>query len=160
MHNLQNLFLYCGYNFYTEGPARLIGFARRLRSEFNDLVPVNENKLMTFNGIEHKVCMLIRQDAHMKPLGIVCDHHVKDFLFRIKWTRAKTADAAVEEVEGWLPQKYFRALNELVAGISQLWDNTENRQSMVTVAQELHIVDEVCMVAPDFDREKKRKRIK
>lgn len=157
LKKLQNLFLFCGYNYYTEAPAKLIGFARRVKSEFNGCVPENPEDLLSFYGIGRKVCMLILQDAFMKPVGIVCDRHVYEFLKRAKWTKANNADRAAEDVEGWLPPKYFRALNEAVAGIKQLWaegDDSGYKSTMYQVAKELKILPLVRKVDPNFGKKR------
>lgn len=39
VRKLQNIFLYCGYNYWTYAPARIIGAAKRIKEEFAGELP-------------------------------------------------------------------------------------------------------------------------
>jgi endonuclease III-like uncharacterized protein len=56
---LQDLFLYVGYNLWTEAAARIIGAAKMIVTEFDGKLPSDSIDLLSFNGVGRKVMMII-----------------------------------------------------------------------------------------------------
>lgn len=150
LRRVQNVFILCGYNFYTHVPAEIMGFARRVKYEFRGRIPTDAYTLCSFLGISRKICMLILQDAFTddrkyslelkrEPLsgGIVCDRHVLAFSVNFGLTRFRDLDKAGMDMESWLPRGLWRQFNESVGGIRQLYANAENVERMETIAGSL-----------------------
>ena len=85
--------------------------------------------------------MLVMQDALQKNVGIVVDIHLKKCFQVMRWTDADSPDDIARQVEGWLPEEYWPKVNEVFAGLRQLWKNVENREKILEKANELGIAD-------------------
>ena len=48
---LQDLFLYVGYNYWMDAPAKLIGTAKQIKEEFGGELPASAEDLLSFYGV-------------------------------------------------------------------------------------------------------------
>ena len=137
LRRLQNLCLYCGYNFWTEAPAKIMGFAWRVKYEYKGIIPQDPNELSKFHGVGRKILMLILQDAFLRDAGIVADRHVSNYSRYFRWTNETKPDKIAEDIESWMPEDYYRPFNESIGGINQLWRDKNNQQEMMDAADSL-----------------------
>jgi len=142
LETLQNLARYCGYNWWSKGPAWIMGAARRIKYEFAGKVPREPAIIRSFLGVARKVAMLILQDAFPKEVrmrGIVWDRHVEAVVYdALGWTTVRTSEQRrAQDVESWLNEFYYRDLNEGCAGLRQLWKQWSNHALMEEVAREV-----------------------
>ena len=56
---LQDLFLYVGYNYWTDAPAKLIGTAKWIKEEFGGELPASAEDLLSFFGVGQKIMMIM-----------------------------------------------------------------------------------------------------
>jgi len=141
---METLFLYAGFNFWNVYAARLIGFAVRLKREFNGTIPEDVTTIMSFQGVSRKVIMLLLQDGGFKLPefhGVVGDSHVRDASRNLGMTEEKKDHAVAIDLEGWMPPSTFRDINEVFAGLRQLWRSSRNREMILEIARSIRVGD-------------------
>ena len=50
-YDYHDLFLYVGYNYWTDAPTKLIGTAKQIKEEFSGELPTSEEDLLSFYGV-------------------------------------------------------------------------------------------------------------
>lgn len=151
---IQNILLFCGYNFWTDRVAYIMGFAKRVKEEHGGVIPCDPLVLKSFYGISDKVLNLILQDGFPDGLaGIVCDSHVAAALKNLAWTKERTPERMAVDVQSWLEQKYYKPLNESIAGLRQLWRDKANTGVMLDAAEQLGIKEEFLKVVKGVDQQ-------
>ena len=145
---IEALGLFVGYNHWTERPTFLYAAAARIKTEFNGKLPSDPEDLLTFYYVRRKILMIIRQDVFGDRIaGIVLDTHLKAVFIELGWTRENDASAIAREVERWLDDEWYYEVNPLIAGLRQLWRDSEDKVStqkkIIDEAQKLGIVDSV-----------------
>lgn len=161
---LENLFLWCGYNFWTDKPAQIIGFATAVVKYHKSKIPEDARILHSFQGVGRKVLMLMLQDAfEFSKHGIVSDSHVAKgtanlgMLTKKYKDPDKHANKIAEELEEWLPSKYYRQINEVLGGLRQLWrESGEYREKIKEVAKKQGKTDLLGQLVQDLEKERKK----
>ena len=126
---VEDVLLYSGFNLWTYGAARIIGAARRIKEHYNGEIPKDKAELLTFYGIGRKIMMLILQDALDEVDGLVVDSHLQKAFVRLEMTSKTNPDDIAAEVEAWLDKRHYRRVNEVFAGIRQLWQSVSDRNN-------------------------------
>ena len=144
---VQNILLYSGYNWWTDGAADIMQFAWHVRHVCHGRMPQDPRILLQFRGVGRKILMLLLQDAYEAhpDAGIVCDRHVASVVVRLGYcTQTKAAgneDKIAEQLEQWVPKEQFRRMNEAIAGPRQMWADSDNHDWMMEVAASLGCVE-------------------
>jgi len=143
---VQNVLLYSGYNWWTDGAADIMQFAWGVRHLHRGKMPHDPRMLLQFRGVGRKILMLLLQDAFEDHpnAGIVCDRHVASVAVRLGFCTYKKAenneDRIAEQLEQWVPRKQFRRMNEAIAGPRQMWADSDNHDWMMEVAASMGCV--------------------
>jgi len=158
---LEDLFLYVGFNYWTGGPANIIGAAKRIMVDFGGEIPTNKDELLSFYGIGRKIMMLVLQDAFVdheskdcpEDIGLVVDRHLQKAFVKLGVTSETKADEIAIEMEAWLDPKHYRRVNEVFAGLRQLWESKgnasikeKNRETIKRIANKHGLLDKVQLV--------------
>jgi len=117
---------------------------------FDGKIPGNKADLLTFYGIGRKIMMLVLQDSFDKSkldrqdIWLVVDTHLQTAFTRLKVTNKVKADDIAKEIEVWLHPSCYRRVNEVFAGLRQLWESkgdasrTEKNQETIRGIAEKH----------------------
>ncbi|KAL3915341.1 MAG: hypothetical protein SGILL_005702, partial [Bacillariaceae sp.] len=152
MVDMQIVFLYCGANFWSEGPARLIGMAKRIEHFYHGKLPTTPEDWVTFDGVGWKVACLICQDGLRDPrgpldiknlLGVVPDTHVQDASMSFRLSKYTDEDVLGKDIQKWLPKKYWKVLNECFGGLAQVWEQAtlEQQTKIESIAKNHGVYD-------------------
>jgi len=148
-----------GFNYWTGVPANIIGAAKHVMKHFDGKIPDHKAALLTFYGIGRKIMMLVLQDSFdkskldRKDIGLVVDTHLQTNFTRLKVTNKVKADDIAKEMEIWLHPSCYRRVNEVFAGLRQLWESKgdasrteKNQETISRIAKKHGLLKEVELV--------------
>ncbi|KAL3917546.1 MAG: hypothetical protein SGILL_004662 [Bacillariaceae sp.] len=144
VEKIQRLFLYVGVNYWTEGPAKIIGAAWRIKNEYCGKIPEDPLELMSFNGIGKKICSLVLQDAVQKAICPVTDTHVIVCAYSLGLSDKTNPNELAQELASWLDPKYWKMLNEYCGGLRQQWRSAKRtgyKDKIMALAKEMGMED-------------------
>ena len=144
---MQIVFLYCGVNYFTEGPCSLVGMAKRIKHFYSGCLPTRPEDWALFYGVAWKVECLIFQDGMRDPrqvvnllaiIDIVPDTHVKEGARSFRWSRFPKEEQIGKDLQKWIPKELWKVVNEYFGGLCQIWEqaDVEQQRKMVTLAEE------------------------
>ena len=107
-----------------------VGFYRRKAKYIKDTTEIVINKydgdipgtieeLVRFPGVGPKMGYLVLKVAWNKVDGIAVDVHVHRIANRLQWVKAETPEKTREQLEAWMPKKYWWEVNLLLVGFGQ-----------------------------------------
>ena len=84
-------------------------------------IPKTLEELCALPGVGPKMAHLAMQCAWGETVGIGVDVHVHRISNRLRWvnTSKKTPEHTRVELESWLPESYWRPINQLLVGFGQ-----------------------------------------
>jgi len=92
-----------------------------LHEKYDDDIPDNIEELVKLPGVGKKMGYLTLQVAWNKNMGIGVDVHVHRITERLGWIeKSKTPEIARVNLEGWLPDTYWKEINPLLVGFGQI----------------------------------------
>ena len=166
---VQNVLAVTGVNFAMDGAARIMHFAYHVKYVWGGKISENPRELLKLHGVGRKVLMLTLQDAWAvhEFKGIVCDSHVTRAIFNLGLTTVKppengevktVADKVAEELEQWVPQEWYRDVNECLASPRQLWRDRYNYKWMRTGAKKVGAYEILRLLCQGVTPQKKSSR--
>ncbi|KAL3908085.1 MAG: hypothetical protein SGILL_008617 [Bacillariaceae sp.] len=148
---MQIVLLYCGVNFWTKGPARLIGMAKRIEAFHSGKLPTTPGAWYLFDGVGYKITCLIFQDVLKKLFGVVTDTHVRTSISDLGFSRFSKKSQAVKmskSLSRWIPKNKWKEVNESLGGLHQIWTaaDKEQRAKILKLAEKHGILQEFKIV--------------
>lgn len=98
-----------------------VGYLKRtaaiLAERFASDIPKTLDELTSLPGVGMKMAHLALQSAWNITIGISVDTHVHRISERLGWTKkAKTPGQTAEQLEAWLPHRYWHEINHTLVG--------------------------------------------
>lgn len=104
--------------FYRTKAVQIIEIARRLRDDYNGVVPSELDVLLTFKGVGRKTANLVVTLGFGKP-GICVDTHVHRICNRLGYCSTSSADMTESVLRTKLPPEYWIMINDLLVMFGQ-----------------------------------------
>jgi hypothetical protein len=89
-------------------------------------------------GMQKKSACLFLHSVFDAPVGIPVDRHLSAAFLNLKWVDQNCTDPTVmsHQVELWLPMQETAEMNNVLAGLRQLYQKREYRATIVDVARQ------------------------
>lgn len=104
--------------FYRTKAGQIHQICKRLRDEYNGIVPDDLEQLLTFRGVGRKTANLVITLGHGKP-GICVDIHVHRITNRWGYVCSKNPDQTELILREKLPSEYWLRINDLLVCFGQ-----------------------------------------
>ena len=102
---------------------RKAGYLKRateiLMEKYDGDIPDTIEELVKLPGVGPKMGYLALKVAWNKTDGIGVDVHVHRICNRLQWVQSNTPEQTREQLEAWLPKKYWFDINLLLVGFGQ-----------------------------------------
>lgn len=107
--------------FWRKKVGYLKSTAKVLEDEYEGDIPETYDKLCQLPGVGPKMAHLTMLIAWNQVTGIAVDTHVHRISNRLGWVSKATKDPikTMQELESWLPSKYWKTINHLLVGFGQ-----------------------------------------
>ena len=105
--------------FYKRKAGYLKRATEMLMDKYNGDIPDTIEELVKLPGVGPKMGYLALKVAWNKTDGIGVDVHVHRICNRLQWVHSDTPEQTREQLEAWLPKKYWFDINLLLVGFGQ-----------------------------------------
>lgn len=82
-------------------------------------IPETVEGLCSLPGVGPKMAYIVMSVAWDKVVGVGIDTHMHRIFNKLSWVSTKNPTKTQEQLESWLPRKYWKDINELWVGFGQ-----------------------------------------